>query len=238
MLRSAAQAARLVRWRIMDAAGIPHLPNRAPFPSVSSPWALLLGMQGLARAQTRGFAEKAVAAEVDWDAISNLVHSDEGKRELVSLRTTFLDIQSRLTGMSKATAPPNWAEWSKELDPKIVDGFKKAFESESQPPKIPVPANPSPSPSLSPLPGMALPAYQGNDVAAAESRFMEIIAQAEVLAADSAARVTEIKAELAGIETEKARIATMTVDEELAADPALAAEIDADVEKNSFLVTP
>lgn len=86
-------------------------------------------MQGLARVQQRAYAEKAVAAQVDWDAISNLVHSDEGKRELVSLRTTFLDIQSRLAGMSKDTATPNWAEWSKELDPKIVDGFKKAFES-------------------------------------------------------------------------------------------------------------
>lgn len=86
-------------------------------------------MQGLARIQRRAFADKAVATQVDWDAISNLVHSDEGKRELVSLRTTFLDIQTRLSGMSKDTATPNWAEWSKELDPKIVDGFKKAFES-------------------------------------------------------------------------------------------------------------
>ena len=87
-------------------------------------------MQGLARVQQRSFAEKAVATEVDWDAISGLIHSDEGKRELVSLRTTFLDIQSRLASMSQDTAAPNWADWSKELDPKIVDGFKKAFESE------------------------------------------------------------------------------------------------------------
>ena len=85
---------------------------------------------------------------------------------------------------------------------------------------------------------MKLPAYQGNDVADAQTRFTEIIAQAEVLAADSAARAKEIQAELAGIEKEKARIATMTVDEELAADPKLASEIDAEVEKNSFLVTP
>jgi hypothetical protein len=88
-----------------------------------------LCLQGLARIQQRAFADKAVATQVDWDAISNLVHSDEGKRELVSLRTTFLDIQSRLSVMSKDTATPNWAEWSKELDPKIVDGFKQAFES-------------------------------------------------------------------------------------------------------------
>ena len=85
---------------------------------------------------------------------------------------------------------------------------------------------------------MALPTYKGDDVAKAQNHFTELIAQAEVLAADSAARSKEIAAEIAGIEQEKARIATMTVDEELAADPTLAAEIDADVAKNSFLVTP
>lgn len=87
-------------------------------------------MQGLARTSQRSFAEKAVAVEVDWDAISRLIHSDEGKRELGSLRSTYSDIQARLSSMAKDTPVPNWAEWSKELDPKIVDGFKKAFESE------------------------------------------------------------------------------------------------------------
>ena len=87
-------------------------------------------MQGLPRTSQRSFAEKAVAVEADWDAIGGLVHSDEGKRELASLRSTYLDIQARLSSMAKDTPLPNWAEWSKELDPKIVDGFKKAFESE------------------------------------------------------------------------------------------------------------
>ena len=88
-------------------------------------------LQGLSRAQQRGFAaEKAVAAEVDWDAINAMVHSDEGKRELASLRSSFLDIQARLSGMAKDSQPPNWGEWKKELDPKIVDGFKAAYESE------------------------------------------------------------------------------------------------------------
>jgi len=85
---------------------------------------------------------------------------------------------------------------------------------------------------------MKLPSYEGDDVTQAEARFAEIISQAEALAAASASRAKEIQAELAGIEKEKARIATMTVDEELAADPKLASEIDAAVEKDSFLVTP
>lgn len=85
---------------------------------------------------------------------------------------------------------------------------------------------------------MKLPTYQGDDVTQAQARFAEIIGQAEALAAASADRAKEIQAELAGIEKEKARIAIMTVDEELAADPKLASEIDAAVAKDSFLVTP
>lgn len=85
---------------------------------------------------------------------------------------------------------------------------------------------------------MKLPTYQGDDVAQAQANFASIIKAAEGLAATSATRVKEIQAELASIEKEKARITTMTIDEELAADPKLAAEIDEEVEKNSFLVTP
>ena len=77
----------------------------------------------------RSFAEKAVAKEMDWDALSEMIHSDEGKRELASLRSTFFDVHSKLSSTAKDIPPPNWAEWSKELDPKIVDAFKKAFES-------------------------------------------------------------------------------------------------------------
>jgi F-type H+-transporting ATPase subunit d len=85
---------------------------------------------------------------------------------------------------------------------------------------------------------MKLPSYEGDDVAKAQARFAELNTQADALAAASAARAVEIQAELASIEQEKARISTVTVDEELAADPVMAAEIDAEVAKNDFLVTP
>jgi len=85
---------------------------------------------------------------------------------------------------------------------------------------------------------MKLPAYTGNDVAEAQAQFAEIMKQAESLSATSASRVKELQAELASIQKEKERIATVTVDEELAADPKMAAEIDSEIEKNSFLVTP
>lgn len=83
-----------------------------------------------------------------------------------------------------------------------------------------------------------LPAYQGDELAQAKSRFSEILEQANSFSASAAERIKEIEQELKDIEMEKERIATVTVDEELAADPKLAAEIDAENEKNSFLVTP
>ena len=64
---------------------------------------------------------------------------------------------------------------------------------------------------------MKLPSYEGDDVAKAQARFAELNTQADALAAASAARAVEIQAELASIEQEKARISTVTVDEELAA---------------------
>jgi hypothetical protein len=211
------------------------------------------------RTQQRAYAEKAVAVEADWDAISSLIHSDEGKRELSSLRLTFLDIQTRLANMSKETPPPDWAAWRKELDPKIVDGFKQAFDSEfvwvrsvclfavlvlvTRIPPLPPALNDACFMFACTLlfmfhAAMKLPKYDGDEAAQAEAKFKEIMQQAEAFAATSASRIKEIEAELASIQREKERIATVTVDEELAADPKLAAEIDDEVQKNAFLVPP
>lgn len=51
----------------------------------------------------RSFADaaKPAAADFDWDAFGALVHSDEGKRELQTLRSTYLDIKQRLGNMAK-----------------------------------------------------------------------------------------------------------------------------------------
>jgi hypothetical protein len=58
-------------------------------------------VQSIVGQQQRSFAEKAVATELDWDALSDLVHTDEGKRELNALRSTYLDVKDRLEGLAK-----------------------------------------------------------------------------------------------------------------------------------------
>lgn len=55
----------------------------------------------MALQQQRSFAEKAVAAEVDWDAIGEMVQTDEGKRELAALRATYVDVRDKLDSMAK-----------------------------------------------------------------------------------------------------------------------------------------
>lgn len=85
---------------------------------------------------------------------------------------------------------------------------------------------------------MKLPSYEGDEVAQAQAQFNEILKQAQALQASSSARIEEIKAKISSIDKEKERIASTTIDEELAADPKLAAQIDSEIQKNSFLVTP
>lgn len=85
-------------------------------------------MQASTVEKTRTFANKAAVTGIDWDAINKLVHSDAGKHEVASLRATLMDVQSRFEEMAKETAPIDWDRWSKEVDPKVVEGFKKAFE--------------------------------------------------------------------------------------------------------------
>eukprot|EP00887_Chlorella_sp_A99_P004728 scaffold4.g4728.t1 len=184
--------------------------------------------------QQRGFAEKAVAAEFDWDAFGSMIHSDEGKRELQTLRSTYLDIKQRLANLAKAPAPINWTTWKQELDPKLVDQFKGAYES------------------------MKLPTYQGTEAEEAKAKFAALISEAEALVKHSEQRSKEIAAEIKSIQAgpaegagaahallrarrvasvrpppqdEKARIASATIDGELAADPKLASEVDEEIEK-------
>jgi F-type H+-transporting ATPase subunit d len=179
----------------------PPLTRAVPAPQIAAP--------------RRALADKAAAAQaVDWDALAGMVHSDEGKRELAAMRTLMLDTRARLEAAAADAPPPAWDEWKKSVEPRIVDGFRAAFDS------------------------LKLPAYSGDAAAAAAERFAALEREAGALEAASAARAAEISAELEKIRGDKARLATATVDGELAADPKLAAEVDAEVERQHFLVPP
>ena len=53
--------------------------------------------------QQRHFAETAVAPKFDWDSLETSVASEEGKRDLASLRSTWIDVQQKFESMSQAS---------------------------------------------------------------------------------------------------------------------------------------
>ena len=61
-------------------------------------------MQVRALLQRRCSAESAVSTQLkepDWEAFGAIVTSDEGKRELATLRSQFAEIKTRLTSQSQ-----------------------------------------------------------------------------------------------------------------------------------------
>jgi len=170
---------------------------------------------GVARSQqSRWFAEKAVATgTVDWDAISNIVQSDNGKRELASLKNTMMELERAVGTASQTVAEPDWATYKSQLDASIVDKFEKAYKS------------------------MKIPEYEDKEIKNVAERFKAIVDQAEKISAESKKRVEAIMIELEQIDKQKKQLKTATIDEELAKDPELAKKIDETNEKNSFLVS-
>lgn len=51
--------------------------------------------------QQRLFAQAAVAPKLDWDSLEGQIASDEGKRDLASLRSTWIDVQQKFDSMAQ-----------------------------------------------------------------------------------------------------------------------------------------
>ncbi len=154
----------------------------------------------------------ATASEaINWESISSTL-TDQGKRELASLRSSMLELERAVGSDTSSTAAPDWEKYKKQLDASIVDKFQKAYSSTK------------------------VPAYEDKEVQNVAARFKAIVEQAQKISTDSKARVAVIEKELAQIQSEKKRLWTTTIDEELANSPELAKQIDQRVSENSFLV--
>jgi len=83
--------------------------------------------------------------------------------------------------------------------------------------------------------GLKLPTLDaGAALAAVDGHFAPIIQQAKDLAAASTARLAALDKEVKAVEADIAKLSQATVDDELAADPAAAAAIDADIAQGKF----
>lgn len=203
-------------------------------------------VQGVMRTPGRAFAQKAVASEIDWDGISVTVQSDEGKRELASLRNTLVELERTVVASTgQEGSVPDWAKWKQILDIKIVENFEKAYACTKKGKnscdvlafQVPLLDKAKCSNHVARLfAAMKIPEYQDKEIANVKQRFDAIIKQAENISAASLDRVKAIAKELQEVEKEKEKLLTATVDEELANNPELAKQIDESNKNNSFLV--
>eukprot|EP00891_Asterochloris_glomerata_P004410 jgi/Astpho2/4410/Aster-00028 len=162
--------------------------------------------------QQRCYAETAVAKQLDWDSLEDTLGTDEARREVATLRSTYMDVERRFKEMSKAPEQLNWAGYQDKVDAELLSSFQKAFQS------------------------LDFPTYDASaEAQEASKKFEPLLKQAEEVAQFSAKRMSEIEAELKEVDRSMEKVATATIDEELAADPKTAAEIDEEIRKGDFM---
>ena len=141
------------------------------------------------------------------------VTTDEGKRELASLRSALAEGAEKLAAKAGGAGAkaPDFAAAAASVDPAVLSVLKNAYS------------------------GLKLPALDpAASVKAVEEKFGPIVAAAKELDAASATRLAALQKEAAALEADISKLRSSTIDEELAADPKTAKEIDAEISAGSF----
>eukprot|EP00211_Chloroparvula_japonica_P009353 CAMPEP_0119125666 /NCGR_PEP_ID=MMETSP1310-20130426/4868_1 /TAXON_ID=464262 /ORGANISM="Genus nov. species nov., Strain RCC2339" /LENGTH=173 /DNA_ID=CAMNT_0007115759 /DNA_START=8 /DNA_END=529 /DNA_ORIENTATION=+ len=144
------------------------------------------------------------------DSIDPAGLSDQTKRELGSLRKALGTVRSAVDAGGKAPDAIDWKQYEDSIDGATLKVFKDALANYS------------------------VPKYDGTEVADLKSAFATLEAEAKDAAAQSEARIAALEQELKDIEAAKVKLATKTVDEELASDPELAAKIDKEIMEGNW----
>ena len=125
------------------------------------------------------------------------------------MRGEIAEINKSLDAVPDGPASVDWAHWKSRIQtPGAVDQFEAAFNS------------------------LQVPTLQDTSTAELTSKFNTAIAAAEGTAAASEVRIKELEAELEALTAAKADLYNKTVGAELAENPELAAEIDAEIADN------
>jgi len=162
-------------------------------------------------AGTRGLAEKAVVPELDWSDISKIVVSEEGKKELASLRKAYEEIMAFIRSDPGPVEPIDWDALSKNSGaPSIVEMFKQAYTN------------------------INIPKIDDSMLKEFESEFAQLQKEAEKSKQEAELRLQEIDREIQNIDAAIARLHTTTIDEELDANPALARQIDKEISEHKW----
>ncbi|GMN51164.1 hypothetical protein TIFTF001_020318 [Ficus carica] len=66
---------------------------------------------------------------IDWDGMAKLLVSDEARKEFVTLRRTFDEVNSALqTKFSQEPEPIDWEYYRKGIGSRLVDMYKEAYD--------------------------------------------------------------------------------------------------------------
>ena len=95
--------------------------------------------------------------------------------------------------------------------------------------------SPPPAHLLRPLPGLALPKYEGKEGEQLLAKFAELEKSTADVEVAARKRITELEAMLAALGVEKAALKTLTVDQVLAADKELANTLNTDIVRPACL---
>ena len=137
--------------------------------------------------------------------------------------------RSRRLSTSRRTArrsPPRRAWWTclKKRMP-VRAGTRPSPPSLTACPRL----SPPPAHLLRPLPGLALPKYEGKEGEQLLAKFAELEKSTADVEVAARKRITELEAMLAALGVEKAALKTLTVDQVLAADKELANTLNTDI---------
>merc|ERR1711934_715396 len=159
---------------------------------------------------SRGVFRCTRVARMDWAALSAKVSSDKGKAELNALRGVYSEITKAVDAAPKSTPTVDWDKWAATIKtPGIVAEFKSAFDK------------------------LSVPAMEDTFSAEMDAKFATAIAAAEEKAAASSARIVELEAELEAL-SQRRDWSEVTVEEELANNPEIAAEIEDEIQNNKW----
>merc|ERR1712166_616928 len=154
----------------------------------------------------------AATAVLDWGAIASKISTDSGKTELAALRMEMAEVNKALDSVPSGEASVDFAHWRSRIQtPGAVDQFEAAFS------------------------GLQVPTLEDTFTGPLTSAFDAAVVSAQVLADSSSVRITELEAEVEAVKVAKAGLHETTVADQLAANPAIAAEIEAELADNEWL---
>ena len=79
-----------------------------------------------------------------------------------------------------------------------------------------------------------MPAYEGKEAEALKAKFAELDKLASAAEASAKTRIAELEKELTTLAADKAKLMTVSVDEVLAAEPALREQLNADIKADKW----